>query len=79
MKQNDFTAKFAVANLNSLVDSFNAQVGNHGWSSARAAHDCALIVELVRRGIDVSAVYDGTTISFAHRVALCNNRLVIAE
>ena len=34
---------------------------------------------LVRRGVDVSAVYDGTTISFAHRVALCYNRLVIAE
>ena len=79
MKKNDFIAQFAVANLNSLVDSFNAQVGNQGWSSDRAAHDCALIVELVRLGVDVSAVYDGTTISFAHRVALCNNRLVIAE
>lgn len=43
----------------------------------RAAHDRALIDELVRRGVDVSAVFDGTTLSFAHHVVLDNNSLVI--
>ena len=56
---NDFVARFATASLTSLVESFNRQVGNRGFTSARAAHDVALIRELVRRGIDVSAVYDG--------------------
>lgn len=61
-----------------LVESFNRQVGNRGFTSARAAHDVALIRELVRRGIDVSAVYDGKWISFAKRVVLNNNKLEIA-
>lgn len=37
----------------------------------------SLIDELVRRGVDVSAVFDGTTLSFAHHVVLDNNSLVI--
>lgn len=59
---NDFAACFAASTLTSLVESFNNQVGKRGFNSARAAYDQALIDELVRRGIDVSAVFDGTTI-----------------
>lgn len=77
---NDFAARFAAGTLTSLVESFNSQVGNRGFNSMRAAHDRALIDELVRRGIDVSAVvFDGTTISFAHYVELDNNSLVIKK
>ena len=75
---NDFVARFATASITSLVESFNRQVGNRGFTSARAAHDVALIRELVRRGIDVSAVYDGNGISFTKRVKLNNNKLEIA-
>lgn len=74
---NDFAARFAASTITSLVGTFNSQVGNRGFNSVRAAHDKALIDELVRRGIDVSAVFDGTAISFAHHVKLDNNRLVI--
>lgn len=76
---NDFAARFAASTLTSLVESFNSQVGNRGFTSARAAHNKALIDEFVRRGIDVSAVYDGTALSFAHHVELDNNRLVIKK
>lgn len=76
---NDFAEQFAASSITSLVDSFNRQVGNRGWTSARAAHDLALIDELKRRGIDVSAVFDGTAISFAHHVELDNNSLVIRK
>lgn len=76
---NDFAARFAVSTLTSLVKSFNSQVGNRGFNSVRAAHDRTLIDELVRRGIDVSAVFDGTALSFAHHVELDNNRLVIKK
>ncbi len=74
---NDFAVRFAATTLTSLVESFNSQVGKRGFNSVRAAHDPALIDELVRRGIDVSAVFDGTAISFAHHVELDNNSLVI--
>ena len=76
---NDFAARFAATTLTSLVESFNNQVGNRGFNSMRAAHDRALIDELVRRGIDVAAVFDGTAISFAHHVGLDNNSLVIRK
>ena len=76
---NDFAVRFAATTLTSLVESFNNQVGNRGFNSMRAAHDRALIDELVRRGIDVSAVFDGTAISFAHHVGLDNNSLVIRK
>ncbi len=77
----NFAARFAAASLSSLVDSFNGQVGLRAWSSARAAHDQALIAELVARGIDVSAVHDGCTTSFTYKVHLYqySNKLVIAE
>ena len=76
---NDFAARFAASTLPSLVKSFNSQVGNRGFNSVRAAHDKALIDELVRRDIDVSAVYDSTATSYAHHVELDNNRLVIRK
>ncbi len=76
---NDFAVRFAATTLTSLVESFNNQVGNRGFNSMRAAHDRALIDELVRRGIDVSAVFDGTVISFAYHVGLDNNSLVIRK
>lgn len=73
----EFAARFAASSLTSLVETFNSQVGNRGWTSARAAHNVALIREFIRRGVDVSAVSDGTAISFAYRVRLENNRLVV--
>ena len=66
----DFAARFAAMSISSLVESFNAQVGNTGINSARAAHDVALIDELIARGIDVSAVYSNGIISFAKKVVL---------
>lgn len=74
-----YAARFAAASLTSLVDSFNSQVGNRGWTSARACHNTALIEEFKRRGIDVSSVSHGDSISFAHHVQLAGNRLVIID
>lgn len=76
---NSFYNDFAASTLPSLVRSFNSQVGKRGFNSVRAAHDQALIDELVRRGVDVSAVFDGTALSFAHHVELNNNSLVIRK
>ena len=57
----------------SLVEQFNAQVGKRCWASARAANDTALIDTLIDRGVDVSAVYDGKSISFSKNVILNEN------
>ena len=74
-----YALQFADMQISELVTIFNTQVQNRGWSSMRAYHDQALIEEFQRRGIDVSAVYDGKVIYFAHPVGydIANNRLAI--
>ena len=51
-----------------------SQVSNRGWCSARATHDAALIDALIKKGMDVSAIYDGVEISFARKIALNNDK-----
>ena len=73
MKQTNSSYKFHVARLSStpvpqLVEYFNKEVGSRAWASERATFDAALIDALVNKGVDVSAVYDGTRISFKHKI-----------
>ena len=74
-----YALQFADMQIPELVSVFNLQVGCSGWTGMRAYHDQALIDEFKRRGIDVSAVYDGKTITFAHpvRYDIADNRLAI--
>ena len=53
-----------------LIEYFNREVGTRAWTSERGAFDTALIDALINKGIDVSAVYDGSGISFKHKVSL---------
>ena len=73
-----YALRFADMQIPQLVTIFNDQVQNPGWSSMRAYHDQALIDEFSRRGIDISAVYDGDKTSFAHpvRYNIPDNKLV---
>ena len=72
-----YALQFADMQIPELVYEFNALVQSRAWSSMRAYHDQALIDEFQRRGIDVTAVYDGKAISFAHpvRYDIADNRL----
>ena len=74
-----YALQFADMQIPELVTVFNHQVDNPGWTGMRAYHDQALIDEFLHRGIDVSTVYDGKTIIFAHpvRYNLSNNQLEI--
>jgi len=74
-----YALQFADMQISELVTIFNTQVQNRGWSSMRAYHDQALIDEFQRRGIDVSPVYDGKTLTLAHpvRYDLLNDKLVV--
>ncbi|MCR5779598.1 MAG: hypothetical protein K6G70_03535 [Bacteroidaceae bacterium] len=76
-----YALQFAGMQIPELVTVFNRQVGNTGWTGMRAYHDQALIDEFLRRGIDVSAIYDGKTISFAYpiRYDFAVNRLAIID
>ena len=63
-----YAARFAAATSQSLVESFNKEVGILGWTSMRASYIAALIDEFRNRGIDISAVNDGRSTDFNHHV-----------
>jgi citrate lyase alpha subunit len=73
-----FALRFADMQISELVSVFNSQVQSRAWSSMRAYHDRALIDEFQNRGIDISAIKDGNTTSFAHHIRcdIENNSLV---
>ena len=74
-----YALQFADMLIPELVTVFNHQVGCTGWTSMRADHDQALIDEFKHRGIDVSSITDGRSITFAHpvRYDIADNRLTI--
>ena len=77
----EYAAHFAAASSQSLVESFNKEVGNPGWTSMRASFIAALIDEFSNRGIDISAVNDGRVTEFNHHVRLdgAGNSLILID
>ena len=69
-----YKKSFAAKSVEALVEEFNREVGSDAWSSTRGIHDSMLIDTLIDKGIDVSAVFDGTDISFAHHIALNDDK-----
>lgn len=77
---NELKESMAKRSVASLVDEFNGQVGRRAWTSIRGLHDSILIDTLIEKGIDVSAIYDGCTISFKRKVTLNDdNKLVVVK
>ena len=65
----------AKQSVESLIAEFNQQIGNSTFTSIRDLHDSVLIDTFIEKGIDVSAIYDGVTISFDHKVKLNGNKV----
>ena len=63
-----FAEEFITYTIEQLIELFNREVDNNGWTGMRAYHDSALIDEFIRRGVNVAAVYNGKVISFAHPI-----------
>ena len=76
-----YALQFADRQIPELVTVFNNQVGNTGWTGMRAYHDQALVDELQRRSVDISAISDGHSISFAKPVKydVENNKLFVVD
>ena len=66
----EFTESMAKMSAEALIEEFNKQFGSRAWTSIRAIHDRVLIDTLIAKGVDVSNVYDGVTISFKRKIAL---------
>lgn len=67
---NELLESMAKRSVESLVAEFNKQVGSRAWTSIRGLHDSVLIDTLIAKGVDVSTVYDGVTISFQRKIKL---------
>ena len=66
----EFTESMEKMSAEALIEEFNKQVGSRAWTSIRAIHDRVLIDTLIAKGVDVSVIYDGVTISFARKIKL---------
>ncbi len=77
----EYAARFAAVSSQSLVESFNREVGNTGWTSVRASCIAALIDEFRNRDIDISVVNDGCSTDFNHHVRLdgTGNKLILID
>ena len=75
----EFRTKFIGLSNKDLIQAFNREVGNPGWTSARAAYLTALHQEFEDRGLDYSLIGNKTKLSFAKRVKLVGNKIVPTE
>lgn len=67
---NELKESMSKRSVESLIAEFNQQVGSRAWTSIRGVHDSFLVETLIAKGIDISAVYDGVTISFSKKIKL---------
>ena len=75
-----YEACFIGKTISELVDDFNQDAGTHGWAQERVYYHEALMNAFAEKGIDISAVSDGETISFAHKVNYDEeNRALVVE
>lgn len=50
--------RFQNQTIQQLVGNFNQLANSHGWAAERSYFSMALINEIIRRGIDVSAIVE---------------------
>ena len=50
--------RFQNQTIQQLADNFNQLANSHGWAAERSYFSMALINEIIRRGIDVSAIVE---------------------
>lgn len=74
---NTLKEDMAKKSVMALVREFNKQVGRRYWTSIRGLHDTVLVDTLIAKGVDVSAIYDGVTISFARKIKLNEDKTKI--
>ena len=56
-----YEARFASETIHQLVQNFNDLAASRGWTAERSCYSNALIRELERRGIDLTAIVGSDT------------------
>jgi hypothetical protein len=60
-----------------IIEAFNKQVGNTGWTTSRGIYLSALHKELDNRGFDFSAIGTSNSLSFKNKVILIGKKVEI--
>jgi len=72
--------RFAEMSDEQLIAAFNAQVGNGGWTSARAMYLSDMRAEFLKRNIDCSVIGGVGGFSYKHKIRLnCAGEAKIVE
>ncbi len=56
-----YEARFASETISQLVTNFNSLASSHGWTAERSYYSAALTREMLRRGIDLTAIMSNDT------------------
>ena len=74
---NNFEEKINKLSDDELIETFNKEVGNRGWVSARGYYLVALHTEFTNRGFDISEISYDDRFSIKHRVRLDGKKVII--
>ena len=68
--KDDFLVQLSALSDEGLIERFNKEVGNPGWTSSRASFLSALHKEFDRRNFDYRAIGNHERFSLRHKIAL---------
>lgn len=72
-----FKVLFAEMNDERLIDCFNNQVGNTGWTSSRASYLAAMHHEFDNRNWDYREIGSKTSLSYRQHIYLTDKRVSV--
>src|SRR5690242_13355211 len=75
----EYRVRFAAYSDVELVDAFNREVGNPGWTSSRGAYLRALHDEFVERGFDLTDIGGAEEMSLGSRIKLRGKKKIVAD
>ncbi len=73
----EFSERFKEMGDCELVEAFNREVGNPGWTGARGTYLASLHREFLRRGFDISNIGNETCLSLKRKVKLEVKKVLI--
>ena len=77
--QYDFIKNLSPLKDEQLIEKFNQQVGNQGWGNARAYYLEEIRKELLKRNFKCDNIITHHVRSFAKKIRLEHNQLIIIE
>lgn len=74
---NQYCERLSKNTEDELISTFNQEVGNSGWGTARASFLSAIHNEFEIRGFDYSLVGDRRSLSFNKPILLYENKIIV--